>query len=792
MISEKIRCMFRNFELIFGPISIVFLFVSLNLPPLERYPNWDHIWGGGVTASNLLQLKLAVEDFSLPVYSPYIGFGWQQWGDTTEPSNPLSIIDLLIVLFPLELTLLIRTCIYAILGWLGAYLLVKDCPPYTPSLQILGAYLFVTPPFILAVTLHLSMTYEFYLIPLLLLFIKRALQENSLFSNLKLYAYSIFCYASGDVYGLVTFFGCTVAFAGCCLIFNSESKFNLKKLFCITFSSVLASAFYLVPFILNILVNSKNLIEISQHFNIPPLTLGNNLKEFFEILQTKGGLEIILNPHDKNVLFFYNPFCIYFLITILGACILINIKKYKIEKTTKMWFYGILATYFILIFGTVLYYSIPAITKTATGLFRLHLSWIFFSTPLFLIILLKIFYFQNRKSYKTFFISGLLILSSVLWDYFLLISNQNGVGTMFKNIYHWKRFSGEPQNFLTKIILNYDPYFILFFINLFLISLLFLYLLFDKYPYKFPKIAKVFAVPLIAFIFSLISINTHSALRYYGDDWAFQTKNSKMLDNFKVISQFLNKKISSDDKKNYRLILCGKEIYKGYEGRNINAVYPSELLLKDRFKIVGTYRNTINPYEALFLYQISGRWSNGNQFPPEAKDIEQNLESLKKIGCKYIVALDSELQDKKIKKIGDLKFDASGIFPDISDGCQLRLYEIINASSICTGLVKTNNKLEKNINIEIIKEKIHSLLLRTPEFDTYNLTIKYNFHPFWHAFMSEKTIPIRKNKYGFMELAISSPIKNLRLIYIPWDVYLGFFLSFIGFFFATRKKQVAK
>lgn len=768
----------KRFHIFAGVFSVFFIFIFLNLPPLQRYPNWDHVWGGGLTASNLVELKLALTNLALPALSPYKGFGWNQWGDTTEPSNPLSIVDLFVLLIPLELALLIRTCIYASIGWLGAYFVLKDCPPYTPNLQLLGAYLFVFPPFILAVTLHLSMTFQFYLIPTLFLLIKKYFQTGTDKSLLILYLYFVFCYASGDVYGLITFFGCAFAFATICYFFSPKDILICKKYVNVFKTSVLASMFYALPLFWNIKTNTTNLQEIVSKFGVPSIVSGVNLQSFLNILQTKGGAEIILNPHDANVLFFYMPFSFFVIAIVLAIGLFKKISPDRIDKTTRLWINGLLCSFVVLIIGTILYYSVPFIYNKATGLFRLHLSWIFFAMPLLIILLSKSFFFSHVKYSAKVSISLTIFCISIIWDFLLLCAQNNNVGFIFKNIYHWKRYNAEPQNLLIKSILNYDPYYCLFLINISFLFLYFMCILFDNIYKKENNKAYAFFPLVFIIAFSFISLNVHSAARYFGDSWAFQAKNNIMYNNFNKIKIWLNKFIDSSEKRNYRLIFCGKNIYKDYEGRNINAVYPTELLAMDKFKVFGTYRNTINPYEALYYYRLTGKWSNGNLFPPKTENIVKNKNLLRLIGCKYVVALDSEIYDESFKKISDLSLQGSGFFPDLDDSCIVTLYSLDAPQSIA---IQDNSTGDKNIkNVFISSENYDKIIINVEDYHSDNFILKYNYSPFWKASSDSSRISLSKNEDGFLSIKAYKYLKYLYLVYVPWDVYLGLLITFCG------------
>ena len=128
---------------------VILLTLQVNWHPFELYPGWDMFWGGPLMAGKLVSLRYAVQGSALPAISPYVGFGWSLTGDTTVPVSFLSPPNLLILAFPPDVVLMLRTMIFLVVGGIGAYQFLKLVTT-ARLVSLLGGLAYISLPFVVS------------------------------------------------------------------------------------------------------------------------------------------------------------------------------------------------------------------------------------------------------------------------------------------------------------------------------------------------------------------------------------------------------------------------------------------------------------------------------------------------------------------------------------------------------------------------------------------------------------------------------------------------------------------
>lgn len=189
---------FADIPFIILIISYVILFIlQINQPPFERYPNWDWFWGQVLNAGKLTALKYAILNFELPNINPYMEFGWNNLGDTGVQSF-LCLPNLLILLFPPDIVLIIKTAFFLIVGGIGAYLYLRL---FTKErlLSLLGGLTYISLPYVISISYYYSILHVFCLIPFVLLVLQSILEQWTTKKILLYIALSIFVISLGEV-----------------------------------------------------------------------------------------------------------------------------------------------------------------------------------------------------------------------------------------------------------------------------------------------------------------------------------------------------------------------------------------------------------------------------------------------------------------------------------------------------------------------------------------------------------------------------------------------------------------
>jgi hypothetical protein len=131
----------------FGAIFIyaVLEVLQINLPPLHRYPNWDAFWIDTLNHGHLAVLKKALINFEIPAISPYMNFGWNFTGDTTNPLSFLNPLYWSAIILPAGILLQMRTVFFFLIAAGGVFLFIREITRNQPF-SFLLAIIYISLP----------------------------------------------------------------------------------------------------------------------------------------------------------------------------------------------------------------------------------------------------------------------------------------------------------------------------------------------------------------------------------------------------------------------------------------------------------------------------------------------------------------------------------------------------------------------------------------------------------------------------------------------------------------------
>ena len=808
-------------------VSYVILFtLQINQPPFWRYPGWDHFWVDTLTASNLISLRLAFSDFELPTLSPYINFGWNFIGDTTLTTSFLSPPNLLIMLFPPGTTIIIRTIFFLSLGTVGAYFFLKSITE-EKFIAFFGGVAYISIPMATTLLYHSNMIQFFYLVPFFLLLIHRILEQGTLKNTLLFSIYSIFATSSGDVYGIIALPGVIGVYS----FFIAYRFYGLgflnstKKAFILTSLWILSSSFYIIPFYNNISTNSVAMSSIQEASIYQPT--GLSLQGFLSFFQGVGGFELLFKPLDTVTLVLYVPIFIYI------AIIISTIFQKHPRQTVVV--YTLILVGLTMFLESAVFFSIPSLAKTSTGLLRVQIKLIPFVNLLAGFICLAAI--SKSRSLRTK-IFALIIIFSLIADIYLFSIPHPEPLKAEDWITYIRHHVERPFESSNRISVRFVPdmWQFLPWVNLLFVILLFLYGFYERLNHHNLKKILYPIFIMSAIIISLLSASVHTELRLQQAEWTLVTRDPYRLTSYLERKACIDQIINRYDP-NYRTLYAGREIYGGHDGRNWKALAETELHVQEREKVLFPYRNTIHPYTGLLRGTFSRGFISGNIKPPLSKDVPDNIESIKFMGVKWVISMDEPIHSPELNYRGECHSDPGPMdlwprWQGGQEGGTMFVYELAQPTGIAfmvdyykrvnlidslqtihlntehpwdhnivyletepnnrnefedTSLFSNVSNLENKTKAKIIKETFNSIevSISTP-IEKY-LVISYLYRPHWKAYLNNSELKIYRAYGGFMAVKVPPGQHTVQFRYYPLDVYLGLALTgltvFIPFLF---------
>ena len=813
----------KNSKLIYITLIIIYVilfFIQINQPPFERFPAYDTFWGNVLQAGKLHALKLSLLNGEFPTINPYVGFGWNNIGDTTLPQSFLFPLNFLILIFPPDVVIIIRTLILLMLGGIGTFLYINSLTK-DHFLSFLAGLTYISIPFVISMNFYYSILNTFCLIPLFLLLIHEILEKDTIKKTLLFIGLSIFAISSGDVFIFIILpvvVGVYSLFIA--LGYYKIDLFNsLKKAFKLVFLFCLASSFYLIPLYNNLSAISmfgKSLQEAG--FSLPSVSIGVKgfLKFFYE-----NGFQSLYKPIEGSGLLLYVPVFFYFVIIFS-----LIFKRLVFRKSPKQAFipFTLILIGLVMFIITVVYYSFSSISKAGKGVLRYHLNILPFVIVLTGFICLSSIIKLSKKKKIIIFAAIFLFAFVIDLTLFVLPYPYQESNLFFVRHEFW---SGSLRStnlvpvylhrFLGRLFM-YDLWPLLPMLNLLFIVLFSLYA-FHKNSYKAKKsVSAVFIVS--AMILPLLTISIHNDLRLQQNRWQIVFRDPYRWNSYLERKKCIDNIIDRYDI-NYRTLYVGKDRTSSW-----SLIAETELNIKEREKVLFSYKETMHPYTGLLFSTLNGYKRLSNLLLTSSNKLPKSIELIKLMGVKYVISAHEKIDSPFLHYRGECITEDS-LFEYIHGyplGGSIYIYELRDPLRIAflvdnyknINLHKTLNTIWENkehpwINNEVYLEedaKSKNKLIKNDsrkssssieskasiERETFNkiqlnistpkekfLVLSYIYRPNWKAHIGSTQLKIYRAYGGFMCIKVPPGNNTVKLKYTSVDLYLGLVLTFFTF-----------
>lgn len=794
---------------------VLVFFIQINQPPFERYPGWDRFWGNVLQGGKLIAFKHALLNFELPNINPYIDFGFNNSGDTTLPQSFMFPLNFLILLFSPDTVIMLKTIILMMLAGIAAYLylnlLVKD-----KFLSFLCGISYISIPYVIGINFYYSILNTFCFIPLILFLIHKIIEQEDVKKILLFVSLCIFTISSGDVFALVIVPTAVMIYT----FFIASSYYqkgwsrSLKSSMFLTFLSVIAGSFYIIPLYDN-LHTILSYEKFFRHAGFVMFSHAIGIKGFLKFFYIYA-FQSLFKPNDGSGLLLYIPAAFNFVIIF---SILFKRLIFKNNQRLMYALFILVLIGFIMVLMSLIFYCIPMISEAGKGVFRYQVNLIPFLSILAVFICLSAITKLSDSNKLTIFI--LILLCSLAVDTYLFIIPHKCVHCYnFFDIRHELLYSDLRSSNLMPVRFSKDMWPLLPLLNILPVFIVVLYSFYNDIfqAKKGIRIIFVFSAMIIVFL----TISVHNELRLQQDSWQVTFRNpyrwNSYLERKHCIDSIINR-----HNINYRTLYVGKNLF-GDSGRNWKLIGETELNVCDREKVLFSYRETTHPYSGLVYSPLSGYGycATSALMPPLSSKVADNIDSLKLMGVKYVISADEKIQSQDLIYKGECITQDSPYAKILgSDGGPLYIYELRKPFSIAflldsykkVDIINSlrsiwENKKHPWVNDEVYLEEdpigngrsnikaaetsLRSLVeIKRETFNTIELMVdipkekylvlSYLYRPNWKAFIEKVELKIYRAYGGFMCVKVPAGNHIIKFRYIPRDVYLGLVLTLFAF-----------
>lgn len=785
------------------------LVIQINQYPLDRFPNWDHLWIDAMQVSKLASFKDGLIFGELPAINPYIGFGWNYLGDTTLLQSILLPINWMILWLPAEEVIIFRTVFFLFLLALGGFLYLRNITK-KPNISLAGSFILMSLPYLYSMAWMTTFFNFICIIPLLLYRVDRAISQPTAFNHG--FIAIIILLVGNDILSLMTLLPLifTYSLSSSIIRFHISPKDSLIITAKFVFIIIVCSAFFLIPFLNNLSENSSYMHKMIDA-GLAERSGGIELFSYLSFIRIHG-LASLLIPTEGSGILLYIPIAIW----LLALLPFFHHKALiKTQKSTFIALYPLFIAALTMLLLPIMLHGLPFISSRLPSYFRSSLNAIPFLLTLSSIICLSLIQYipQKRKVILK------ILLFAIVFEALIFIIPHPYISYMDVN--HSLILPDIRSSLLVPLNFSNDMWPALPLSNALL--MLILWWISNKdysntsQTTNIKNLLPVFAIAFWAFI----SVSLQSELRRQMSQWQFISRNNEDVTNYilrnKQWSAIVN--LNSPD---YRTLPAAKAFENTHTGRNRNLILETELNSNSNKKTLFSYRETTHPYESLLYSAITGtntikanRW-----FPPLSNQLVNVLPLLRFTGIRWIVSANEPINnDKFILHDVYHTHHTTPINPENSD--KLYLYEIKNnhpvafftenieivsqqeswrrilnqaASPWDHGIVylesnknnpkpenKPYNSFNKTEQPKIINETYNSVTIRlTPTDHERHLILTYIHRPFWNAYINDKKVSVERAYGGFMATLVPAGAQEVHFQYKPWDVYAGLFISLTG------------
>ena len=788
---------------------------QLHLRPLHRYSGWDHFWGDVRTAGMLESIRNALIHLEIPAIDPATGFGWNFAGD----HHPFWALPNILsgVLSPGQIIFFVQILAFCV-GSTGAYFFLKRITRNN-VLSFIGGISYISIPFVISLSYFYYAAWSFYLIPHFLICIHRFLEQPTRRNLLLFLLLSVWSFSLCDIHFLIII---TVTISAYTLLtgvgfYRIPLFSSLKKSVVLTALCLLAGSFYIIPLLSNI-HEIGSAVESFKRAGIIPTDYQGVEINFLQIFQRIKGVESLYMPIEGSALTLYIPAFSY--LAILLSFLFSNAVFRKNPRQLMTVFTLVLIGAFMFI-GSVVFYSpitaavLPGLREGARGVLRYHLNLIPFVNLLAAMICLSAMndlpHWKLRMGlFAVCLLTSLLIDIHLLYDRYLVLERPFGCANLFRI------YSDNPLNLVPP--LN---------------SCVILFIFASRLPSRFsmPIIQKgvLFLLIIIASSLSLATISNYHEWFATGQQGRQPplSRNPYRWESYQDRKTCIDALIDRYDP-NYRTLYVGKGRSVDYDGRDRMLIAETELHVAEREKALFSYREFSHPYTGLMrgTFKAGGNgFYRSNIMPPLSREVPGNIAAMKLMGVKWVISAAEDMHHPDLLYRGSC-FTPAGPMERLGkyeEGGNMFIYELLHPTGITfladwyemvsqqdalniiftkkeypweRGIVllekdPTQNNLfpsgrgpqtetsDNSKGVYITRETFNLVEMSVNAPEGKYLVLSYLFRPGWKAYVDTKKVQVYRAYGGFMSVQVPSGNHSITFKYVPRDVYLGLFLTFV-------------
>lgn len=772
--------------------------VQFNQYPLERFPNWDAFWVDTQTVGYLGALRDALLQGTIPTIGPYTNFGWNAAGDTTLIASAFNPIHWLVLIMDPVHVIVFRTVAYFAIGAFGVYLFFLRVVG-SPRAGLMAGFAYVALPMNYTLLYHSNMIGFVYFVPILLVAIHAIIARRGRHRWLWFALWGGLSTASSDVYGLIALPVVIGAYSFVNLLPNARVNPYRTVLLPATLILVwlAVSSFYVVPFAYNILLNG-NFARSSGILSEETL-LG--AQGFLHFLQEYVLWDAFIKPIDTVSIILYVPVSFY---VVIAATLSIGPFVFDREgKSRLVLVLSILLIAVLLFAESFVFYSIPALAASSTGLLRVQIKLYSFliSIAAFICLADCIRYVLSRSSRASDLLVnprlGLLLgigLVSFLIDRKIFGGLAAVPGPDVFAINHTPRTF--PSSNLVPLPFG-DVWPLLVPVNLAFFVCSCAAIMFGSKPWQTWRLPQYVAIAG-AFASCVLTVSVHNDARLQQSLWALETNSDYRFATYTERAACVDGLTGPRDDPEFRTLYAGKDIYGSHYGRNWKAIAETELNVIRHEKVLFPYRNTIHPYVAAVRSAFGDSTRLNNLWPVTASSMPAALDLARFIGVRWIVSNDEPI-DISAVPAGTLIELGSCSSPDPElytnepfQGGVAYVYEIPAATGVAFALPGTTevgapakdgprigSELLAQANLEgdatrVISDGYRGFSVRAQvEESSSRLVISVIHRPGWVAELNGSPINVGVAFGGFMTLDLPTGTNEVRFYYRPYEVWIG-------------------
>ncbi len=323
-----------------------------------------------------------------------------------------------------------------------------------------------------------------------------------------------------------------------------------------------------------------------------------------------------------------------------------------------------------------------------------------------------------------------------------------------------------------------------------------------------------------AMILPLLTISTHNKLRLQQNRWQVIFRDPYRWNSYLERKEYIDNIIDRHDI-NYRTLYVGKDRWSSW-----SLIAETELNIKEREKVLFSYKETMHPYTGLLFSTLNGYKRFSNLHLTSSNSVPRSIELIKLMGIKYIIsahekinspflnyrgeciAEDSPFEYIHGKPLGghiyiyELK-DPLGIIFLVDNYKNVNLNQTLNTiwenkenpwinnevyleedpesenNTNKNDTIKSSNFIESKASIE--RETFNKIQLNVNTPKEKFLVLSYLYRPNWKAFIGSAQTKIYRAYGGFMCIKVPPGNHTVKLKYTPVDLYLGLVLTLFTF-----------